>query len=147
VVRCIVLNAAITMIGKFTVLKTVPMEPKMTNNDLLWLVGFYEGEGSCGCYRKTCTSKTGKLYIYPNGYLSVTISQKDKQSVHWIQKQLGYGSIRMRPQQSSSLGGSIWIWNANHRDAVKFLTMIKPYLKLNRRKVQLIKALTAYEAK
>ena len=119
----------------------------MTHSELIWLVGFYEGEGSCGCYRKTSYSKAGEKYVYPHGSLTVTIAQKDRQIIDWIQKKLGYGSVRIRPQKSTSLGGSVWIWNACHSDAYRFLRLIRPYLKINRRKVQLAKALKRYEAK
>lgn len=116
--------------------------------DMGWLAGFYEGEGSCGCYRKTNYSKTGKKYVYPNGALRVTISQKDETIIRWIQETVGYGSISRRLHNPSSFGGPLWNWYATANEALKFLMMIRPFLKIERRRVQLDTAVKLYtEAK
>lgn len=114
----------------------------MTKNELIWLVGFFEGEGSCGAYTKTCYSKAGKKYVYPRGSVSVNISQKDETIIRWIQKLLGYGSIQHRVNPKSSFGKELWCWEASHNDAKRFLTMVQPYLRIDRRKKQVQEALS-----
>lgn len=113
----------------------------MIKSELYWLAGFYEGEGSCGRYTKTSYSKTGKKYVYPRGVIQATIAQKDKDIIKWIHKKLGYGHVEYRQNRKSSFGKSLWCWKSSHRGAIKFLTMIYPYLRINRRKQQVREAL------
>lgn len=116
----------------------------MTDSDLLWIVGFFEGEGSCGCYTRKEVAKSGKLYIYKNGTLIVSICQKRKDILKWILKEVGYGSL-FYSANPDSFGHSVWTWRAASLQAEKFLLMIQPYLKSKYRIKQVNKSIRLWQ--
>ncbi len=105
----------------------------MTVNDLAWLAGFFEGEGSVGCYRRR-----DKINGHINRSFSfnVSISQKDRAILEWIKRDF-YGTISYMGHLSS-LGTHIWRWDCRSSYARRFLEAVQPYLR-TRRKLRQIK--------
>lgn len=102
----------------------------LSKSDLMWIIGFYEGEGTAFCVRlKAHGYKTWKLYA--------GVTQKEKPILTWIQKKLGFGRI-----ESISHGRFTW-----HRldfqsaQARRFLKLVIPYLKSGKKRLQAKRAL------
>lgn len=97
--------------------------------------GFYEGEGSCGCY----SIKSKKIYKY--NVLTVSISQKEKRVIKWIRTILGFGSIN-KITKSGINKITMWRWKATNKNARKFLMSIKPFMRHPGKILQLESALS-----
>jgi flagellar assembly factor FliW len=97
----------------------------VTKLELSWLVGFYEGEGSCGCY-KFSHKRKNKVYRYYN--LSASIAQKEKQVIKLIRRLLGFGRINQL-HLSGINKITMWRWKVNNKEARKFLNLIRPHMK------------------
>lgn len=82
------------------------------NRDFLcWLAGFYEGEGSCGTYRKNLKYPIIQLSIY----------QKEIDNLSYIQKTLGFGSI-----SKDNRGGHSY--NITGKKAIEFIELVLPFM-------------------
>lgn len=92
----------------------------MTKAELHWIVGFYEGEGTAGCW------KTGGKYNYRR--LLVSIAQKEKYILEWIKKTVGYGCIATETNAGIN-HGTIHSWRCGDRKARVFLQLIIPHLR------------------
>ena len=91
----------------------------MDENDVIWFAGFYEGEGSIS------------NDISNNMRLRVNISQNDKTPLVLGQSIWG-GSVRQRirksPASDKICTGHEWIMY--HKEALKFIDDIFPYMKI-----------------
>jgi hypothetical protein len=107
----------------------------MNKEDLLWIVGFYEGEGSCGFY------PTGRGYYK----LLVRITQLEPDVLVYIQKTLGYGRVREHPNGVTKAGEAkrVSIWICESKVARTFLTQILPFVKSPYKRRQIEKALAS----
>lgn len=106
--------------------------------DKLWIAGFYEGEGSIGCY-KVQFIKRKKLY--KKHTLHVCIAQKDEKILKWVRKKIGFGSVYTRAKTKMSM------WQCAAHSAVKFVKLIYPYMKTLHKKRQMRKAVSGYLSK
>lgn len=93
----------------------------MTTEDLMWIVGFYEGEGSCGFY------PTGRGYYK----LLVRITQLEPDVLLYIQETLGCGRVRERANGTTKAGIAkrVNFWICESRVARIFLNLILPHVK------------------
>ena len=82
-----------------------------------WLAGFYEGEGSCGCY--TNGRKRNKHR------LTVSVSQKDPRVLKHIKTMLGRGSVIA----NRTTYGIVYAWRTYSASARWFLNQIRPYMR------------------
>jgi len=102
----------------------------MNERDWAWIAGFFEGEGSCGCY----FSERRKGPVYK---LQASISQKERQVLDHIKSLVGIGSVA--PNKGSY--GVMWHWRVDSAGARAFLHAIQPYLRSDKKKDQVAKAL------
>lgn len=95
----------------------------ISEKDLFWIAGFWEGEGYAGIYKigKTPSGKIRKR-------LEIGIVQKNQKSLLWINKVIGYGNVRKRKDGVSR-------WQQRDNKAKKFLRLIYPYLKFRKEQV------------
>lgn len=102
-----------------------------------WLAGFWEGEGSVGCYLR----KEGKYKSY---IFTVSMSQNELPILLKIQKFLaGIGSITKRINvHKSHLGGIVYSYTISNSYALWFCNKIKPLLQTNKKRKQLQIALS-----
>ena len=94
----------------------------MTDLQLAWVSGLFEGEGSI-------SSQTHKDYTYPR----VSLGMTDPDVVRKFAEYVGYGSITEYQPKSLKSDGSTWKKVYNWRigkksDVVDFLTQLLPYL-------------------
>ena len=103
---------------------------QLTSNDLAYIAGFVDGDG---CINAQIVRRRDYILKFQIRF-SITLFQKT--SRHWfllqIQKQIGYGTVRKRPDGVSeySLVGSASVKN--------FLTALVPYLRLKKKQAQLV---------
>lgn len=72
---------------------------------------------------------------------TVSIGNTNHDILRWIQCQVGMGNIYIRKQMLSpnhKLGGA---WTVSHNEAISFLRIILPYLKMKKRQAEVIFAL------
>ena len=99
--------------------------PIPETQDIIWIAGFYEGEGSAGCYENR-----------PNQWtLHVSLTQKERQVLDWVREQYGFGSIYCNRQRCHH-------WQCYYEDAKIFLLSILPYMKVERKIQQVELALS-----
>lgn len=109
----------------------------LDSHNLNWLAGFWEGEGSVGCYFHKIKSvglvkrkSSGGRYI-----LQVSVSQKEKYLIDYFKSCLEYGNIWQDKKSK------VWIWRACAKQARDFLERIKPYIVSIRRREQIENAI------
>lgn len=99
-----------------------------------WAAGFYDGEGSTGCY------KSGK-----HRYCRATVSQTDKRLLQQFQKAVG-GRGRIVGPYLKRRRKPIWAWNSHgYKESIRALFEIWDYLSAPKRQ-QALQAFEEYEA-
>lgn len=111
------------------------MKENINKDFLIWLVGFFEGEGSCGCYLSE-KNKHGKGFTQYK--LQATISQKEREILDHIKEVLQCGSVAI----NKGSYGLMYHWRVDSLQARLFLNMIFPFLKTNHKKKQVFLALS-----
>lgn len=99
--------------------------------DLAWLAGIFEGEGTAGTY-PSHDKRPGRIN---RRRLVVSIPQKERALLEEVKKVAGCGTIHPQP----SWGGYQFV--AASRAARNILTAIYPYVRSPRRKAQISAAL------
>lgn len=116
----------------------------MNKITLSYIAGFYEGEGGCYVFTKV-NHYNGKRYEYPFGGFTVQISQKYRPIISWIEKTVGFGSVRMRPAGGRFGSTGIWYWTCSSRQGTQFLKTILPYMRCPHKIKQARRAIYLYE--
>ena len=84
-----------------------------TPEQVAWLAGIYEGEGSCA--------------ITSGRAIRVEIVMTDEDTMQRVQSFTGLGSVRSLPPRSENHKPA-WRWSIGSADAVEFLQTIMPWL-------------------
>jgi hypothetical protein len=114
---------------------------KLSKFLIIWLVGFWEGEGCLSIKRDYYNKNTNKQH-YKFGFL---ISQKDKQFISSLQTMLGFGQSRIHTRNGF---GSCYVWELGDLgEILAIVEVIHPYIKLKHRKEQINKFLNNYRVK
>jgi hypothetical protein len=98
----------------------------MNKIDLAWVAGFWEGEGSIGCYN----AKASKSYQFV-----VTFTQKNRLILEWLKKHFG-GSIGYKVDNNSHY----WSLCLSKANAIHCIELLRPYIKMPRRLRQIKRA-------
>lgn len=106
--------------------------------ELAWLAGFYEGEGTC-IFNRNNSSRNG------GGYLQVLIWQKDPDPLRRFQAAAG-GDLRHMKKGGKAGDRFYWSLQLINEPARALLVALRPNLS-DRRKAQIDSALTAYAAR
>jgi hypothetical protein len=105
-----------------------------------WLAGFFEGEGSIGCYRRKC----GKYRSYS---FKLSFAQNEKQILNKIKSYLGTGSISvLYPKYKSHYGGKVFTLVVSNSHALSLANTLLPYLQTDKKKKQVMQAITTLAA-
>ena len=100
----------------------------MTDTEVAYLAGLFDGEGSIGFYKKRNTYET-----------SATIANTDFRVLLWIQNRLPYGYVRRKAWGGRRLS---WEFCVKSRHRVKeFLALIRPYLIIKAEQADLLLSL------
>lgn len=99
----------------------------MTPEELAWLAGWLEGEGSFGAYR---TGKFGSLRV------SVTASSIDEDVIQYVQSIAGGTVFRLEPRSSKHHPQFRWSV-AKRKDAIDLALLVRPLMRSARRIAQI----------
>ena len=102
--------------------------------DWRWIAGFWEGDGSAGCY-----FYKRRHWIWHRSI--VQLVQKDKEPLKIIKQMVGYGSLRLYKGSGFSKTNKYWKYSICSLQALKFIKNILPFVKSKRRITQLQKTL------
>jgi hypothetical protein len=105
-----------------------------------WAAGFFDGEGSINIVRVK-HSKNGTM----SHVLSVEVSQVDPRPLQYLQEIWG-GSIRVR-QPSTKKAQPSYLWYVRNITAEKFLSEIRPYLRVKGEQADIALAFREIKAK
>src|SRR5690348_6559177 len=98
-------------------------------NDLSYMAGFFDGEGTVGIKFIKSSRKVPLHSPY------VTVSQVTPGVLRWMREYFG-GSIYLKPP--SAKGQGIWCWQLSQRLAINFLKEIQPYLRIKKAEAELV---------
>ena len=115
------------------------MNADMTEKDVAYLAGFFDGEGCVGYYNAN-PNPEGTPYFH----VSINISNTDPRPILWMQKLLGFGKAK-----SANVSGKrrqAYQWQISKRSDVKtFLELVRPYLIVKAEQADVILALFEME--
>lgn len=109
----------------------------MSTEDLAWLTGFYEGEGTCGFYSAKTPTKRGH---FPKR-LTMSIGQRERAVLDTIQTIVGYGYVWDRTKTEFSVFG------CSGTKAYELLRAMRPYMRAPYKIAQVERALRAWEGR
>lgn len=96
----------------------------LNNEDLAYIAGFFDGEGSVTIHENWRPSPRGKS---PNHTLQVSIGNTDASVLIWVHSMFG-GSLTTRKPRPGHRIVTQWIIRSN--GAAKFLATIRPFLRM-----------------
>lgn len=110
----------------------------MNLEDLNWIAGFYEGEGSIGCYERISkvNNKIYKSYIF-----RAYICQTNYKIIQWIKDTIGFGCISQRTRNGALGKKPLWEITFSNNEGIKFIQLIYPFLRTEHKKEQMKKSL------
>lgn len=95
---------------------------KLTETDLAYIAGIFDGEGCIGYYR---TSKTGTPYYHA----LVNITMTEGMLVNKLPELFGFGKVSIHKAKPDQNRRTAYQWQVGHKKQVqKFLESIRPYL-------------------
>ena len=110
----------------------------MTTEQLAYLAGLFDGEGSVGLY-----VNNPKATDHHSIVLRVSVSNTDRGVLEWAKATVGSGSIRQK-EDSQHTRKTAWVWSLCSCQAVDFLEHILPWLHIKTAQVEVVLALSAY---
>ena len=93
----------------------------MDKEYLIWLAGFWEGEGSCGYY----PDKKGGV-----GRITFTVNQKERQSLQEIHDFFGYGAVSCGRKGTSK---ECYAYFTSSNSAMYILELLLPFMRTDRK--------------
>lgn len=101
------------------------------NNDLAYIAGFFDGEGYVGIYNY----KAEGTHKNDRKRLQLGITNTNRDVLDWIKKRFNFGHIKEK-SRSSPNWKICYEWTVRDRNAMKFLKMIYPYLRVKKKIVK-----------
>lgn len=100
--------------------------------DLSWVAGFFDGEG---CVGTSTVRRPSGIYYYPN----VQIGQKLPKVLYWFVELWG-GSVNEDSKKTSETGPRHvnWRWTVTTAECRAFLTDIQPFVRCKREQVNFV---------
>lgn len=102
----------------------------LSNEDLAYIAGFFDGEGSVTIHENFRPSPRGKS---PNHTLQVSIGNTDSKVLAWVHSVFG-GSLTVRAPRPRHKDVTQWILRSN--GAANFLRAILPFLRMKNKQAE-----------
>ena len=106
----------------------------ITNEDIAYIAGLFDGEGSIYYARRKEKKKkhNGKGYRYSMSQrISMEITMTDEPVINWVHKILGVGTVNKKPRKGKRKDGTGYLmqyrWRCTFRDAYYVCTLIWPW--------------------
>ena len=115
----------------------------ITNEDLSYIAGLFDGEGSIYYAKRKEKKKAhnGKGYRYSMSQrISMEITMTDEMVIRWVHEVLGVGTVVRKPKKGLRKDGTKFLmqykWRCTFRDAYKVCRLIWPWSKTKLQKVE-----------
>ena len=110
----------------------------MNTNDLSYMAGLFDGEGSVSYYQRK-EKRKGKKKAYNFWIIRCEMSMTDEYVMKWFHETLSFGSLRKRLPTKSWIGKKTqWRWRCSHREALAFAKLLWPYTQVKLHKLEQI---------
>ena len=120
---------------------------KITNEDIAYIAGLFDGEGSIYYARRKEKKKkhNGEGYRYSMSQrISMEITMTDQSVIRWVHEILGCGTVVKKPRKGKRKDGTNylmqWKWRCTFRDAYYVCLLIWPWSHTKLPKIQQIMA-------
>ena len=117
----------------------------ITNEDISYIAGLFDGEGSIYYARRKEKKKKhkGPGFRYSNSQrISMEITMTDKEVIHWVHETLNVGTVVKKPRKGFRKDGTKylmqWKWRCTFRDAFYVCCILWPHAHTKLPKIQQI---------
>ena len=110
----------------------------MNQNDIAYIAGLFDGEGSVSYYQRKEKQKNKKK-AYNYWVIRCEMSMTDPYVMEWFYKTLNVGTLTKRLPTKSWVGRKTqWRWRCGYRDAYSFAKIIWPHAQVKLHKIEQI---------
>jgi hypothetical protein len=113
----------------------MPLPPYISETDKAYIAGFFDADGCVIIKRSQRKARERFIKYYYN--LRVFISNTDLDTLEWINKTIGFGTINLKVRNKNSNDAHCWNWQSSCRQAYDFLKIIFPYLKVKTKRAEI----------
>ena len=117
----------------------------ITNEDIAYIAGLFDGEGSIYFARRKEKKKkhNGEGYRYSMSQrISMEITMTDENVIRWVHEVLNVGTVVRKPRKGLRKDGTKYLmqykWRCTFRDAYQVCRLIWPWSKTKLQKVEKI---------
>ena len=114
----------------------------MNQNDIAYIAGLFDGEGTVDYAKRKEKRKTksGSIKSYWCWKITMRIQMTDKYVLEWVADTLGVGTVRKRNRSPSRKPHwkDSWLWKCCHREALQVAKLLWPHLQVKLHKVEQI---------
>lgn len=97
----------------------------MTDSEIAWAAGLFEGEGSISWFKLKNRADSIKV--------AVTISMTDEDVIYRFANIMGFGKVKGPYQPQPTSRKVRWVWEVqNFKDCLKAINLLYPYLGVRR---------------
>ena len=110
----------------------------MNQNDIAYIAGLFDGEGSVSYYQRK-EKRKNKKKAYNYWVIRCEMSMTDPYVMEWFYKTLNVGTLTKRLPTKSWVGRKTqWRWRCGYRDAYSFAKIIWPHVQVKLHKIEQI---------
>ena len=110
----------------------------MNQNDIAYIAGLFDGEGSVSYYQRK-EKRKDKKKAYNFWMIRCELSMTDQYVVEWMHEVLGVGTVCKRLPIKSWVGKKTqWRWRCGYRDALQFAKIVWPHIQVKLHKIEQI---------
>ena len=110
----------------------------MNQNDIAYIAGLFDGEGSVSYYKRR-EKRKDKKKAYDYWRIRCEMSMTDQYVMEWFYKTLDVGTLTKRLPTKSWVGRKTqWRWRCGYRDAYSFAKIIWPHTQVKLHKIEQI---------
>ena len=110
----------------------------MNQNDIAYIAGLFDGEGSVSYYQRK-EKRKNKKKAYNYWVIRCEMSMTDQYVMEWFYKTLDVGTLTKRLPTKSWVGRKMqWRWRCGYRDAYSFAKIIWPHTQVKLHKIEQI---------
>jgi hypothetical protein len=114
----------------------------MNQNDIAYIAGLFDGEGTVDYAKRKEKRKTksGSIKSYWCWKITMRIQMTDKYVLEWVADTLGVGTVRKRNRSPSRKPHwkDSWLWKCCHREALQVAKLLWPHLQVKLHKIEQI---------
>jgi hypothetical protein len=109
------------------------LQNKIKEEYIIWLTGFFEGEGSCGYYHHSC---------WKGGRLIISISQKEREVLDEIKATVGFGYVGIQNKRNGIAVAHCY--TTSMHKAEYLLRLFLPYIRSTKKRIQILTSLAKW---